>query len=309
MDALDWNDGALPACDVLLGADVCYHQDSVKALCALVDAAIAAGSTALLACERHEPVAYASLVNALRRHAVDVLLRDDGGTRRFEVLLVTAPTLRERVAVDAHPLAAPPETIACHQPAADAGRPDWAAHWAHVPAAPDDGRLEAAWARGDRVEALQLVADEVAAMMSTAEDFVSAVRMCDAFGALVLARLREKAADPSATPSARDTHGNWMSKVHALRLLAPRFYVECALLGCCGFGDESADAVAARLARSARGFGDASRGAFARCYLTKCVLAAGADRGVLAALRDDVAGGDGPAVAWILKASGGGAPV
>ena len=100
-----------------------------------------------------------------------------------------------------------------------------------------------------------------------------------------------------------------MSKVHALRLLAPRFYVECALLGCCGFGDESADAVAARLARSARGFGDASRGAFARCYLTKCVLAAGADRGVLAALRDDVAGGDGPAVAWILKASGGGAPV
>ena len=63
------------------------------------------------------------------------------------------------------------------------------------------------------------------------------------------------------------------------------------------------------LVRSARGFGDASRGAFARCYLTKCVLAAGADRGVLAALRDDVAGGDGPAVAWILKASGGEAPV
>jgi hypothetical protein len=43
--------------------------------------------------------------------------------------------------------------------------------------------------------------------------------------------------------------------------------------------------------------------------LAKCVLAAGADRGVLAALRDDVAGGDGPAVAWILEASGGGAPV
>ena len=95
----------------------------------------------------------------------------------------------------------------------------------------------------------------------------------------------------------------------ALRLLAPRFYVESALLRCCEFGDESADAVAARLARVARGFGDASRGAFARCYLVKCVLAAGADRGVLAALRDDVAGGDGPAVAWILKASGGGAPV
>ena len=103
--------------------------------------------------------------------------------------------------------------------------------------------------------------------------------------------------------------GNWMSKVHALRLLAPRFYVECALLGCCGFGDEAVDAVAARLARSARGFGDASRGAFARSYLAKCVLAAGADRGVLAALRDDVAGGDGSAVAWILEASGGGAPV
>jgi len=29
----------------------------------------------------------------------------------------------------------------------------------------------------------------------------------------------------------------------------------------------------------------------------------------LAALRDDVAGGDGPAVAWILEASGGGARV
>ena len=100
-----------------------------------------------------------------------------------------------------------------------------------------------------------------------------------------------------------------MAKVHALRPLAPRFYAECALLGCCDFGDEAADAVAARLARSARGFGDASRGAFARCYLTRCVLAAGADRGVLAALRDDVAGGDGPAVAWILEASGGGAPV
>ena len=54
---------------------------------------------------------------------------------------------------------------------------------------------------------------------------------------------------------------------------------------------------------------DASRGAFARCYLTKCVLAAGADRGVLAVLRDDVASGDGPAVAWILEAAGGGAPV
>ena len=94
-----------------------------------------------------------------------------------------------------------------------------------------------------------------------------------------------------------------------LQLLAPRFYVECALLRCCDFGDEALDAVAARLARSARGFGDASRGAFARSYLAKCVLAAGADRGVLAALRDDVAGGDGPAVAWILEASGGGAPV
>ena len=145
--------------------------------------------------------------------------------------------------------------------------------------------------------------------MATAQDFVSAVRTLDTFGALVLARLREKAADPSATPTASETHGNWMAKIHALQLLAPRFYVESALLRCCEFGDESADAVAARLARSARGFGDASRGAFARSYLAKCVLAAGADRGVLAALRDDVAGGDGPAVAWILEASGGGAPV
>ena len=99
-----------------------------------------------------------------------------------------------------------------------------------------------------------------------------------------------------------------MAKIQALRLLAPRFYAECALLSCCEFGDEALDAVAARLARVARGFGDASRGAFARCYLVKCILAAGADRAVLAALRDDVAGGDGPAVAWILKASGGGAP-
>ena len=91
-----------------------------------------------------------------------------------------------------------------------------------------------------------------------------------------------------------------MAKVHALRLLAPRFYVE---VRCCAVATSATrplDAVAARLARSARGFGGASRGAFARCYLAKCVLAAGADRGVLAALRDDVAGGDGPAVAWIL---------
>ena len=41
--------------------------------------------------------------------------------------------------------------------AVDAGRLGWAAHWAHVVAAPDDGRLAAAWARGDRVEALALV--------------------------------------------------------------------------------------------------------------------------------------------------------
>ena len=291
VEALDWHTDALPACDVLLGADVCYHQDSVQALCSLVDAAVAAGATVLLACERHEPIAYAAYSNALRKHAVDVLLRDDGGARRFEVLLVTA-----------HPLAAAPETVAVDAP-------DWAAHWAHVSAAPDDGRLAAAWARGDRVEALQLVADEVAAMSATAEDFVSAVRTLDTFGALVLGRLRKKAADPHATPTASETHGNWMAKVHALRLLGPRFYAECALLRCCGFGDEAVDAVALRLARSARGFGDASRGAFARCYLTRCVLAAGADRGVLAALRDDVAGGDGPAVAWILKASGGGASV
>ena len=291
VEALDWNTDSLPACDLVLGADVCYHQDSVKALCSLLDAAIAAGSTTLLACERHEPVAYAALAGALRRHAVDVLLRDDGGMRRFEVLLVTA-----------HPLAAAPKAVAV-----DVRRPDWAAHWAHVPVAPDDGRLEAAWARGDRVEALQLVADEVAAM-ATAQDFVSAVRTLDTFGTLVLARLREKAADPHAAPTARDTHGNWMAKVHALRLLAPRFYVESALLACCEFGDEAVDAVAARLARSARGFGDASRGAYARCYLSKCALAAGADRGVLAALRDEVKGGDGPAVAWVFEASGGGAP-
>ena len=100
VEKLDWNTDALPACDLVLGADVCYHQDSVKALCALVNAAIAAGSTALLACERHEPIAYAAYSNALRRHAVDVLLRDDGGARRFEVLLVTA-----------HPLAAAPPRI------------------------------------------------------------------------------------------------------------------------------------------------------------------------------------------------------
>ena len=92
--ALDWNTDALPACDLVLGADVCYHQDSVQALCSLVDAAIAAGSTALLACERHEPCAYASLAAALRKHAVDVLLRDDGGTRRFEVLLVRPSVFR-----------------------------------------------------------------------------------------------------------------------------------------------------------------------------------------------------------------------
>jgi hypothetical protein len=299
VEALDWNTDALPACDLVLGADVCYHEAAVPSLITLVDAAIAGGAAALLACERHEPVAYASLVNALRRHAVDVLLRDDGGARRFEVLLVTA-----------HPLAAAPEPIPGHQPAVDAGRPDWAAHWAHVAAAPDDGRLDAAWARGDRVESLQLVADEVAGMAATAQDFVSAVRTLDAFGALVLARLREKAADPHATPTASETHGNWLARIHALRLLAPRFYVECALLRCCEFGDEAVDAVAARLARSARGFGDASRGAFARCYLAKSALAAGADRGVLAALRDDVAGVDGPAVSWILKASQtGGAPV
>ena len=145
--------------------------------------------------------------------------------------------------------------------------------------------------------------------MATAPDFLSAVRTLDTFGALVLARLREKAADPHATPTASETHGNWMAKIHALQLLAPRFYVECALLRCCEFGDEALDTVAMRLARVARGFGDASRGAFARSYLAKSVLAAGADRGVLVALRDDVAGGDGPAVAWILKASGGGAPV
>ena len=283
--ALDWHTDALPACDLVLGADVCYHQDSVQALCSLVDAAVAAGAAALLACERHEPIAYAAYSNALRRHAVDVLLRDDGGARRFEVLLVTA-----------HPLAAAPEAVAVDAP-------DWSAHWAHVAAAPDDGRLDAAWERGDRVEALQLVADEVAAMTTT-QDFVSAVRTLDTFGALVLGRLREKAADPHATPTASDTHGNWMSKIQALRLLAPRFYAECALLRCCDeFGDEALDAVATRLARVARGFGDASRGAFARSYLTKSILAAGADRGVLAALRDDVAGGDGPAVAWILKAS------
>merc|ERR1712138_370684 len=115
--------------------------------------------------------------------------------RRFEVLLVTA-----------HPLAAAPET-----PAVDA--PDWAAHWAHVAVAPDDGRLDAAWARGDRVESLQLVADEVQAI-ATAQDFVSAVRTLDTFGALVLARLQEKEKDPSATPTASETHGNWMAKVH-----------------------------------------------------------------------------------------------
>ena len=79
----------------------------------------------------------------------------------------------------------------------------------------------------------------------------------------------------------------------------------CGIAACIGDREWelAGAAVALRLARSARGFGDASRGAFARSYLAKCVLAAGADRGVLAALRDDVAGGDGPAVAWILKAS------
>ena len=49
-----------------------------------------------------------------------------------------------------------------------------------------------------------------------------------------------------------------------------------------------------------------AQGVSQRRASAKCVLAAGADRGVLAALRDDVAGGEGPAVAWILEASGGG---
>lgn len=298
--ALDWNGGNLPACDVVVGADCCYRAEAVAPLCAIIDAALAAGATALLACERHEPVAYASLVTTLRStHAVEVLLRDDAGARRFEVLIVTPrPRSRESVAADAHPLAAP----AAPAISAPSAPPDWIAHWARVPCAPDDGRLEAAWARGDRVAALKIVADAAAAVTTTV-DFVAAARTLDGFGARVLERLREKALDPSAAPTARETHRNWLGKVRALRLLAPRFYVECALLGCCEFSDEALDAVAARLARSARGFGDAARGAFARCYLAKCVLAAGADRGVLAELLD-APGADGPAAAWIVKVAG-----
>ena len=83
----------------------------------MVDAAIAAGSTALLACERHEPIAYASLVAALRKHAVDVLLRDDGGARRFEVLLVTARPMREPNRSSPRPQIVASAVIAAMRPA------------------------------------------------------------------------------------------------------------------------------------------------------------------------------------------------
>ena len=193
-----------------------------------------------------------------------MLLRDDGGARRFEVLLVTA-----------HPLAAAPEAVAVASPRLGRALGARSRRARRRP-------VRAAWARGDRVEALQLVADEVAAMAATDQDFVSAVRTLDTFGALVLARLREKAADPRATPTARDTHGNWMSRVHALRLLAPRFYVESALLRCCEFGDEAVDAVARGSAgpRAA----SATRAGRLRAVLPLRSAAAGADRGVLAAL-------------------------
>ena len=66
---LDWHTDALPACDVLLGANVCYHQDSVKALCALIDAAVASSAAAKAAyamgsCRSHARSAVAPAATA-----------------------------------------------------------------------------------------------------------------------------------------------------------------------------------------------------------------------------------------------------
>ena len=51
--------------DVVVGADVCYAQGMVPPLVASVLALMDHAEVCILACERHEPVAYAALKNAL----------------------------------------------------------------------------------------------------------------------------------------------------------------------------------------------------------------------------------------------------
>ena len=88
---LAWGDrhGALAAAaagvDVVLAADVCYREDAVEPLAATIGVLMAHAETLVLACERHEPVAYAALLRALGEALAggDVRASEDGG--RFEI--------------------------------------------------------------------------------------------------------------------------------------------------------------------------------------------------------------------------------
>ena len=68
---LAWGDrfGALALAadgvDVVVAADVCYRADAVAPLAASIACLMERAAVGIVACERHEPVAYAALKNAL----------------------------------------------------------------------------------------------------------------------------------------------------------------------------------------------------------------------------------------------------
>ena len=90
---LAWGDrfGALALAadgvDVVVAADVCYRADAVAPLAASIACLMERAALGIVACERHEPVAYAALKATLAA-TLDVATHASSGDGRVEILLL-----------------------------------------------------------------------------------------------------------------------------------------------------------------------------------------------------------------------------
>ncbi|KAI1709979.1 vacuolar protein sorting-associated protein 35 domain-containing protein [Ditylenchus destructor] len=151
------------------------------------------------------------------------------------------------------------------------------------------------WKQEKRIECIKLIT-EVARMLSSASvahfypaQFVYVTDLLDFFGNLVYERLLQRAKkeriDAGLPPlpskffihdvleKTRITARNWFGKVSEIRELIPRIYVECALLRCMNFMDQSAiNANVMKLCALAKSVQHPLISSYARCYICRVAM-------------------------------------
>ncbi|KAG9159972.1 hypothetical protein Leryth_005727 [Lithospermum erythrorhizon] len=149
--------------------------------------------------------------------------------------------------------------------------------------------IRRAWHGDDRVTSLKLSIKVGRLLMDTSVEqfypklFLLATDIFDMLGEFVWERIRQKAEyaengssifsfpdnfkASDISSEAKETCGNWFSKIGAIRELLPRIYLELAILPCCRFVHDYPTDILQRLVMMTRGIGNPLASAYCRLYI------------------------------------------